>query len=251
MSNTLDQTASAFETIIFGINTGIASIVLNRPDQLNVYNIKMRDELWQVVSAIKDDTEVKVALFSGAGDRAFCAGADLTEFLSAPPPVAARKARFDRDLWSLILSLPQPTIASLHGYVLGSGLELALCCDLRIAADNSRFGLPETVLGIIPAAGGSQTLPRAVGQAKALDMLLTGRWLDAGEAHKFHLVNMVVEHEQLKDQTLKLCNSIIISDSKLVRTIKRLVNEGGEMDMSSAIDLETRMLRYLFSASAS
>src|SRR4030067_2448380 len=124
----------------------------------------MRNDLYEVLGAIKDDSEVRVAILSGAGEKAFCAGADLSEFLTAPSPIVARQVRFERDVWGLFLSLPQPLIAALHGYVLGSGIEMALCCDLRIASEDARFRLPEASLGIIPAAGGTQKLPRTVGR---------------------------------------------------------------------------------------
>ena len=164
-----------FETLLYEKQGGRAYVTLNRPQVLNIYNLQMRDELCQLLSAIRDDPEVLVVVFRGAGERAFCAGADLSEFLTAPSPVIARQVRFERDVWGLFLSLPQPLIAALHGYVLGSGIEIALCCDLRIASEDVRFGLPEPSLGIIPAAGGTQTLPRTIGRAKSLEMLLAGR----------------------------------------------------------------------------
>src|SRR5512136_1518611 len=188
---------SNFKTIIYEKKDDIAYVTLNRPQALNAYNIKMRDDLYEVLRAIKDDPEVRVAIFKGAGEKAFCAGADLSEFLSAPSPVIARRVRFGRDVWSLFLSLPQPLIAAVHGYVLGSGIEIALCCDIRIASEDVRFGLPEVGLGIIPAAGGTQTLPRIIGRGRALEMLLTNRWLTSGEAFQFGLVNQVVPKDKL------------------------------------------------------
>src|SRR3972149_95027 len=164
-----------FEVIIYQKQNEIGYVTLNRPQALNAYNLQMRDELYQVLAAIRDDPEVKVAILRGAGDRAFCAGADLTEFLTAPSPVIARQVRWERDVWGLFLSITKPLIAALHGYVLGSGLEMALCCDIRVASEDAQFGLPEMNFGIIPAAGGSQTLPRVIGRANALEMLLTGR----------------------------------------------------------------------------
>ena len=152
-----------FKTLIYEKKDHMAYVTLNRPQVLNIYNIQMRDDLYQVLSAIKDDPEVKVAIFKGAGEKAFCAGADLSEFLSASTPIVARQVRFRRDVWGLFLSLAQPLIAVLHGYVLGSGIEIALCCDIRIASEDVRFGLPEVGLGIIPAAGATQTLPRVIG----------------------------------------------------------------------------------------
>src|SRR4030067_1035387 len=182
---------TAFEVVIYEKQDGIAYITLNRPKALNAYSIKMRDELYEVLGAIKEDAEVEVVILKGAGEKAFCAGADLTEFLTAPPPVFARKARFDRDIWGRFLSVEQPVIAAMHGYVLGSGIEMSLCCDIRLAPEDARFGLPEPGLGIIPAAGGSQTLPRTIGVAPALEILMSGRWIDAKEALKLKLVNRV------------------------------------------------------------
>src|SRR4030042_173918 len=175
---------SSFEVIIYEKQEGIAYVTLNRPKALNAYNIKMRDELYEVLGAIKDDAEVEVVILKGAGKKAFCAGADLTEFLTAPPPVFARKARFDRDVWGRFLRVEQPVIAAMHGYVLGSGIEMSLCCDIRLCSDDARFGLPEPGLGIIPAAGGSQTLPRAIGPAPAFELLLSGRGSEARARRK-------------------------------------------------------------------
>ena len=198
-----------FETIIYEKNNGIGLVTLNRPKALNVYNLKMRDELYQVLSAMKADPDVMVVIFKGAGEKAFCAGADLTEFLTAPSPVIARRVRWERDVWGLFLSLPQPVIAALHGYVLGSGIEMALCCDLRIASEDVKFGVPETKLGIIPAAGGTQTLPRIVGRAKALEALMTGEMIEAGEACKVGLVNKVVPRDELFASTEDLARKIM------------------------------------------
>jgi len=121
--------------------------------------------------------------------------ADLSEFLTAPTPIIARQVRWERDVWGLFLSIPQPLIAALYGYVLGSGLEMALCCDLRIASRDVQFGLPEVSLGIIPAAGATQTLPRTIGRARAMDMLLRGQRLNAQEAFAAGLVNRVVSRD--------------------------------------------------------
>ena len=194
---------SSFEVVIYEKQDGIAYITLNRPQALNAYNIKMRDELYEVLGAIKDDREVRVVILKGAGEKAFCAGADLTEFLTAPSPVIARQARFERDIWGRFLSVEQPVIAAMHGYVLGSGIEMSLCCDIRLASEDARFGLPEPGLGIIPAAGGSQTLPRTIGRAAALEILLSGRWIDAEEALRLKLVNRVVPRADLSRKRKK------------------------------------------------
>jgi enoyl-CoA hydratase len=238
-----------FDTLIYEKSDGVAYITLNRPKALNAYNVQMRDDLFQALKAIKDDGEVRVVILKGAGEKAFCAGADLSEFLSAPPPVAARQIRWERDVWGLFLSVPQPVIAALHGYVLGSGVEMALCCDIRIAADDARFGLPEVKLGIIPAAGGSQTLPRAIGQAGALDMLLTDRWLDADEACRFDLVNKVVEKERLLSTVENVARKIASYSSHAVQCAKQAVLRGLDMTLAEGIDLEKR-LAFLVAAAA-
>jgi enoyl-CoA hydratase/carnithine racemase len=236
---------SGFETVIYEKKDAVAYITLNRPKVLNAYNVKMRDELYQVLEAIRDDTEVRVAIFKGAGEKAFCAGADLTEFLSAPAPVFARKARFERDIWGLFLSISKPLIAALHGYVLGSGLEISLCCDIRIASEDAQFGLPEVGLGIIPAAGGSQTLPRVVGRAVALEMLLTGRWLNADEAYRWKLVNRVVPREALLTEAEAVANKIAGYSPNAVSAIKQAVVRGLDLTLEQGLALEAALKNLL------
>ncbi|MEE9515988.1 MAG: enoyl-CoA hydratase/isomerase family protein [Candidatus Adiutricales bacterium] len=232
---------SAFETLIFEKRGDVAHVTLNRPEVLNIHNVQMRDDMFEVLSAIKGDTEIRVAVFSGAGEKAFCAGADLSEFLTSPPPLAAREVRLDRDLWGLFLSIPQPLIAAVHGYVLGSGLEMALCCDLRIAADNAQFGLPEIGLGMIPAAGGTQTLPRMAGLGQALDMLLTNRWIDANEALKTGLINKVVTPDQLIPEAEEMAHKIASHKPRVIRSAKQAVMRGLDLPLDQGLELEKRI----------
>jgi len=236
-----EEQMSDFETIIYQKQNNIAYITLNRPRALNAYNLRMRDELYEVLGAIRDDADVRVAIFQGAGERAFCAGADLTEFLTAPSPLIARQVRWERDVWGLFLSLPQPLIAALHGYVLGSGLEIALCCDIRLAAEDVQFGLPEPQLGIIPAAGGSQTLPRVIGGAKALEILLSGRWIKAEEARRLKLVNRVVPREKLFNEAEKLAQKIAGFDPVAVAYAKQAVTRGLDLSLEQGLRLEARL----------
>jgi len=241
---------SNLETIIFQKRGGIAYVTLNRPQALNAYNIQMRDELYQVLGAIKDDHEVRAVIFSGAGEKAFCAGADLTEFLTAPSPVIARQVRWERDVWGLFLSIPQPIIVALHGYVLGDGLEIALCCDIRIASEDARFGVPEPGLGIIPAAGGSQTLPRTVGRAVAMEMLLTGRWLKADEALHMKLVNRVVSRSELLPEAEKFAQRVKEHHPLAVSYAKQAVNRGLDLNLAQGLELEARLGGLLLAAGA-
>lgn len=238
---------SGFNTLIYEKKDYVAYLTLNRPKALNVYNIQMRDELYEVLCAIKDDPEVRVGILKGAGEKAFCAGADLNEFLTAPSPVIARQVRFGRDVWGLFLSIPQPLIAAVHGYVLGSGIEMALCCDLRIASEDVRFGLPEVMLGIIPAAGGTQTLPRVVGRAKALEILLTNRWVEAKEAYEIGLVNQVVPREKLIETAEQIAERIASFPPKAVRRAKEAVLRGLDLNLIQGLELEKRLSLELLS----
>ncbi len=241
------QKVTDSQTIIYEKRNGMGYVTLNRPEVLNIYNIQMRDELYQVLKAIKDDPEVIVAIFRGAGERAFCAGADLSEFLTAPSPVIARWARWQRDVWGLFSSLPQPLIAAVHGYVLGSGIEMALCCDLRIASEDARFGLPEVSLGIIPAAGGTQTLPRTIGRAKSLEMLLTNHWIGAEEALAVGLVNRVVPRKELLPTAEVLAKKIMSLRPIAVRCAKEAIRRGSEMSLREGFELEKQMANLVLS----
>ncbi len=236
---------SDFETILYEKKNGTAYVTLNRPKALNAYNIRMRDEMFQVLGAIRDDPDVRVIIFSGAGDKAFCAGADLTEFLTAPSPVIARQVRFERDVWSRFLSIDKPIIAALHGYVLGDGVEIAACCDIRIASDDVQFGTPEMGLGIITAAGGSQTVPRIINRSHALDVLITGRWVKAEEALKMKLVNRIVTRGELMSTAEKIADRIKSFDPIAVSIVKQAVTRGMNMTLSQGLELEAALAERL------
>jgi enoyl-CoA hydratase/carnithine racemase len=179
---------------------GVATVVLDRPERLNAYNLEMRDELWELTAWLAADTGVSVCVFAGAG-RAFCSGADLTEFGTAPSVVIARMVRRNRPVWTRILELPQVTIAALHGYVLGAGLELALACDLRFVARDALLGMPETGLGFVPPAGGTQLLPRTVGVGLAKRMLYTRERVAAEDAVRIGLASrLAADREAVLDE---------------------------------------------------
>jgi enoyl-CoA hydratase/carnithine racemase len=230
-----------FKTVIYEKKESIAYVTLNRPDVLNAFSVQMRDDLYEVFSAIRDDDEVRAAIVNGAGNKAFCAGADLSEFLTAPSAVKARQIRSRRNLWKLLLGVPQPLIAALHGYVLGSGMEIAACCDIRIASEDAVFGLPEVGLGIIPGAGGTQTIPRIIGAARALDMLLTNRWIKSGEAFQNGLVNRVVPKDELLNYAEETALKIASFDPEAVRRAKQAVVKGLDMSLEDGLELEKRL----------
>jgi enoyl-CoA hydratase/carnithine racemase len=229
---------NGFETVIYEKIGAIAHVTLNRPQALNAFSVRMRDDLYEVLRAIKEDDEIRAAIFKGAGDKAFCAGADLKEFLTAPSVVKARRIRALRDLWRLFLSVSQPLIAALHGYVLGSGMEIALFCDIRIAAPDVIFGLPEVGLGILPGAGATQTLPRILGLPGALDMLLTGRRLGAEEALAMNLVNRIVPRDRLLQICEDVAQQVASYDPMAVRNAKQALIQGQDMSLDQGLELE-------------
>lgn len=230
-----------FEAILYEKKGGIAYITLNRPRVLNAYNVQMRDDIYQVLEAVDEDSEVRVVILRGAGEKAFCVGADLTEFGTAPSKVVARKVKWERDVWGRFLALDKPIIVGVHGYVLGSGLEMALCCDIRIAARDAQFGLPEVSLGMIPAAGGTQTLPRIVGRSKALEMLLDGRYMDASEALRIGLVHRVVPRGKLAAETEKVARRLVSYNALALKYAKRAIAGGLDMSLAEGLELENRL----------
>ena len=185
------------EPVLFEIDErGVATITLNRPERLNAINMAMRDLLWEYLEACRDNPDVRTILFRGEG-RAFSAGADISEFGTAPSLWASRRARHERDVWGLMLSLPMPLVARMHGFCFGAGLELPLCCDVRVAAEDTQFGLPEVTLGYIPSAGGTQTLPRTIPPGAAADLILTGEPVGTEEALRWGLITRVTPAEEL------------------------------------------------------
>ncbi len=185
--------SSVTEPILFEIaDRGVATITLNRPGRLNAINMQMRDLLWTYLAACRDTPGVRVIVFRGEGD-AFSAGADISEFGTAPSVMDARHARHDRDLWGEIIGHRCATVAAMQGYCFGAGLELPLCCDIRIAAQGTTFALPEVTLGYIPSAGGTQTLPRTVPPGVAAQMILSGEPIDTAGALRWGLIDAVAE----------------------------------------------------------
>jgi enoyl-CoA hydratase/carnithine racemase len=202
----------------------------------------MRDELWDIMHAVRDDPEVRIAIFRGAGERAFSAGADVSEFGTAPSYAEARRARRERDLWGFMLTLEKPLLAAIHGFALGAGIELPMCCDIRIASDDAVIGLPEVSLGYIPSAGGTQTLPRHVPRGIAAQMILTGDPIDARTAHGYGLVQRVVRRERLYTEAESIARKIIARPARFAALAKRAVLEGAELSLSDGLALESKLV---------
>ncbi len=230
-----------FETLIFQKEDAVAHISFDRPATLNAYNVQMRDDFSEALAAVADDPEVKVVLITGEG-RAFCAGADLTEFGSAPSLTIARQVRWQRDVWGQMIDLNKPIVAAVHGYCIGSGLEIALLCDLRLAANDTLFAMPEVRLGMIPAAGGTQTLPRNAGKSQALDLLLTGRRFCSEEALSMGLVTRLSPSDRLRHDAWEVARELGQTDSVSFGNLKRALREGCDMPLMEALELETRLV---------
>lgn len=235
---------SAFRTILFERHDEIAWVTLNRPEVLNAYNTEMRDDLYAALSTIRDDPSLRAVVLRGAG-RAFSAGGDIREFGSAPSPIVAREVRLRRDVWALLRSLRPPTIAAVHGHAAGSGMEMALLCDFRIASRDAVFSLPETGLGMIPGVVGTQTAPRMIGVARALELTLAGRPIDAPEALRVGLVGSVVAQARLADEAGRLARRLAKIDGELVDGVKSLVVRGLDLPLGAGLAEERIFARRI------
>jgi len=235
----------AFETIDVRIEAEkVGIITLNRPKQLNALNGQLMDELGAALKAFDADAKIGCTIITGS-EKAFAAGADIGAMAKYSFADAYGGDYITRN-WETIRSIRKPVIAAVSGFALGGGCELAMMCDFIIAADNAKFGQPEIKLGVIPGAGGTQRLPRAVGKSKAMDMALTGRMMDADEAERAGLVSRVVPYDKLMDEALGA--ALIISDfSQLaVMAAKESVNRAFESGLSDGVMFERRLFHALF-----
>ena len=205
----------------------------------------MRDELYETLKLLRDDPNAKVAILKGSGERGFCAGADLTEFGTAPSQVIAREVRWERDLWGLFHTQPKPIVAALHGYVIGSGIEIASLCDIRIAADNCIFRMPEVALGMVPAAGGTQTIPRLIGTSRTSEFILSNRVMEVGEARKIGLVARVVPRSELLKECLSVSRILSRHDNSALILARRAILLGLDLSLSEGLKLEKRFAETL------
>ena len=230
---------SIFRAISYTKTDRTAHVRLDRPHVLNAFNMQMRDDLYEMLQAVQDDPEVEVVILSGEG-RSFCAGADLTEFGTAPSLAAAREVRWQRDIWGIFLNMPKPIIAAIHGHCVGSGLEIAALCDFRIASEDALFSMPEVALGMIPAAGGTQTLPRILGIPAALELLLTTKQLNAAEALKLGLVGKVAAEDHLLPEAEAVARILLKLEPAALQATKYAVVQGSRVGLAAALDLEAQ-----------
>jgi enoyl-CoA hydratase len=229
-----------YQTLLYGKKDGIGTVTLNRPDKRNALNSTVYKELYDVFEAIENDPEVRVAVLTGAGDRAFCAGSDIAEMQNMGPLEIQKFMATIRKTSDFVYALTKPTIAAVNGYALGGGCELSMCCDLRIASEKARFGQPEITLGLIPGASGTQRLPRLIGAAKAKEMIFTGDLIDAATALNLGLVNKVVPPEKLMEEVLALAAKLAGMSGPVLAMAKMAINTGLDTDIGSGLNMEAK-----------
>jgi len=238
-----------FNNLHLEISEKIATVTINRPRALNALNEETLQELLCCFEGLETDPEVKAVVLTGAGTKAFVAGADIA-FMKDLEAVPAREfALLGQKVMNRIEQLTRPVIAAVNGFALGGGCELALGCDIRLAADNARFGQPEVNLGVIPGFGGTQRLARLVGKGLALEMIFTGDMVDAAEAYRIGLANKVVPQTELLETAKQLAAKIISKGPFAVKLAKEAVRNGLEMDLARAIQYEADLFGLCFASS--
>ncbi len=234
-----------YHAVRYEAQGGVATITLDRPEVLNAMNNVMREELLDVFTRLRTDDQIRAVVVTGAGERAFSAGADIREFLEPPIPTRFREERRRLDFRHEMDRCPQPLIAAIRGYALGGGLELALACDIRIATEDAQLGLTEINLAIIPGGGGTQRLPRLVGRGKALEMILTGMRVPAAEALRIGLVERVVPVDDLLPAAHALAHAMAEKAPIALRYAKEAVVGGLQLPLADGLRLENDLATLL------
>lgn len=227
-----------YENIVYECADGIATLTFNRPKALNALNAALLREFSQCLEAIDQDENVRVLILTGSGDKAFVAGADISELATLGPLDAKFFCQLGHDAIGKLQALSIPVIAAVNGFALGGGSEMALACDFIYASESAMFGLPEITLGIIPGFGGTQRLPRLVGKNMAKEMIFTGKMLSAGEALALGMVNKVCKPEELMDAVRKTAKGIAAKGRVSLRAAKAVVNAGMDVDLATACRME-------------
>jgi methylglutaconyl-CoA hydratase len=220
------------------LENGIAIITLNRPEAANALSTALLNDLAQLLRDLAFERDVRVVIFTGAGEKVFCAGADLKERAGMNESEVRQTVALIRETINQIEQLPQPVICALNGSAFGGGLELALACDIRIAADTAQLGLTETSLGIIPGAGGTQRLPRLIGKGKAKELIFTAKRITAKEAEQIGLVEYAVPREQLMEKAMEIAEQIVANAPIALTQAKIAINRGLDVDLATGLRIE-------------
>jgi enoyl-CoA hydratase len=228
----------AFNNIILTVDSGMATITFNRPKALNALSRELLGEFGRAIDEIAMDESIRVLILTGAGDKAFIAGADINELATFNALQAKAFAEEGHDIIGRLQRLPIPVIAAVNGYALGGGTEMALACDFIYASANAMFGLPEISLGLIPGFGGTQRLPRLIGRNRAKELIFTGKMIHADEAQKFGLVNRVCPAETLQSEVLKTAQLIAGKGKVALRAAKQVINSGSDSDLATGCHME-------------
>jgi enoyl-CoA hydratase/carnithine racemase len=234
----------SYETLIVETADGVSLIRFNRPEALNAFNDQLMDELTATLDAAEADDEVRCIVLTGS-EKAFAAGADIKE-MQSKTYVGAYKENFITRNWERVTRCRKPVIAAVAGYALGGGCEVAMMCDFIIAAETAKFGQPEITIGVSPGAGGTQRLTRLVGKSKAMEMILTGRMMDAAEAERSGLVSRVVAPDQLIEEVMKVAKKIASLSPVSVMLTKEAVNSAYETTLSQGVTFERRLFHSMF-----
>lgn len=227
-----------FKYIIYEKSEGIATITLNRPEALNVFSKEVVEEIMHALDDVKNDEGVRVVVLTGAGEKAFSAGADIKAMVGMTALKARELSLMGEKLCLAFENLEKPVIAALNGYALGGGLEVAMSCDLRIASENARVGQTEINFGLIPGWGGTQRLTRLIGRTKAKELVFTGRMIDAKTAEQLGIVNMVVPPDKFKETVRQFATELASKAPVAIRIAKALINKGADISLDSALALE-------------
>lgn len=219
---------------------GIAIITLNRPDAANSFSLQMLEELHAAIEDIRFDPAIRCLIVTGEGGKAFCAGADLKERAGMNPVQVKKTVDLIRSAFNTLEALPQPVIAAINGAALGGGTELALACDIRVAAENAKLGLTETSLAIIPGAGGTQRLPRLIGKGRAKELIYTARRIDAHEAFAIGLVEYVTPEGAAVAKAMEIAEQIVRNGPIAVSQAKYAIDKGYEVDIQTGLAIEQK-----------
>jgi enoyl-CoA hydratase len=240
----------SFETVTLSFDSAVATLVLNRPARMNALDDQLKSELGKALDVIEQSRDVNVLIITGAGEKAFCAGADIKERSQTDPTAAEfiTAQRRTHALFNRIADVDRPVIAAINGVALGGGMKIALCCDLRLAADTAKLGLTEINLGIIPAGGGTQRLPRLIGAGRAKRLIMTGGVLPAAEAATIGLVDEVVPATELAGRARALAEVIAAKPPMAVRFAKRCMDQGSQTDLKSALEYELYAASILYAS---